>query len=135
VATASVRCEFDGEEVRPFSLIVDFAAARVPWEQPVYWVRLDGPLPQQPEEDFFDGELTAAVQLEELVVATGRDDAVGVSLASLQRRCAAAGSDWSELRVLVIRLGDLEEALAAGAGTDDNRSRLVRQLRSKFASF
>ncbi|WP_135552578.1 hypothetical protein [Paenibacillus cymbidii] len=135
MATASVRCEFDGEEVRPFSLIVDFAAARVPWEQPVYWVQLDGPLPQQPEEDLFEGELTAAVQLEELVVATERDDAVGVSLASLQRRCAAVGCDWAELRVLVIRLGDLEEALAAGAGTDDNRSRLVRQLRSKFTSF
>lgn len=130
MAIASVRCEFDGEGVKPFSLIVDFAATGVPWEQPVYWVRLDGPLPQQPEEDFYDGELTAAVQLEDLVVATGRDDAVGVSLAGLQRRCAEAGCDRSELRVLAIRLSDLEEALAAGAGTNNNRSRLVRQLRS-----
>lgn len=117
MAAIKVFYDFHEDGVKPMTMVVDFAPDGIPWELNALYIRLDAPFEQQMAEDYNDGDLTAAVLLEDLIVTRGAADRFGIALPQLKRKCEEELDDIGDIRQLAIRICDIEEALQLSVGT------------------
>lgn len=112
MAKLAVIYDFHEDGIKPFSMVVRFAAGELDWNRMVFYIPLEAPFERLMADELEDSGIPGiTVLLEDLVVNPRHPRTVGISISSIAVRHKDSLLSLADEVQLVIRMCDIEEVL------------------------